>query len=1019
MQRILRAVNSTVKKFQFIAKLVVVCLLGTLISGIFAVTIVVAKPPPGWEPPPTELLIIIPYKEPADPDILIQEDEGWISEANRLDHHKYSTGIDAIVLTLNDINRDYAGRDEAERVKQAIYAYVRDSGIKYVMLVGDANIMPVRYQHIGYTSDGATFYSHTERHCNTRHCDADGPPCTEYCAAHPDRCNAEGSIIWCPYEYYRFIATDAYYANLWDDDDPGLAFEDWDNDGDDNDGDNIFGELYFDNVRGVDGNTIHADVAVGRVPARTPTEFSMYIDKITAYENGMRFSDARRRALLTSGSMGAGTHRSLGGEFGHLYEVTYIEKIDDTASYHIEGPGVDETTFNPSLFMTEYINTNPPRFLGYGGHGHPDCWCEPGFGQPQAIGLSNELPFIAAAASCSTARMVDQTLDLAPPPAPVTDTATVVSMSDAFLTRTSGGAVVYVGAVTTSQDGAHDIERYFFREIRDGADTTGDAWIAALESYIDTYSLDVFAHSPLVDDATHPDGHYWKWQEAMDDFYHVYKMNFFGDPSLRPTGVTASADDDPATTRARYGDRVHDDPATTRARYVKRVHVDPDNRYVRIVFYADDTDSGVSSTRYRYRLDKSWTGWLSGSEIYLPLPMKPKKAQGVQGVQEKQIHEATIEYYSIDNAGNREQTKAARIKYDYTSPDKDISAKKAPKPAALKPSPNIPAQSKLQVKGKVIDNMGNPLRATLKLSNRTFSRKALSDAQGWYSFSNIPPGTYRLKVSQAPAVYRQFVPDTPTYMITLDKNDEERGFVYVVDDYAAPTMTQELPWDTVAASGCVYGLAYDDWYGTGAKGVSLAVSNAKGRWLNANEQWQNKKTWFKPQHFMGLDEFLHSYLVKRLAKRLPQLDKQAEQAKLEPLACRLASDCQPRVWAHCFKNKSVLSGALTKVHGKLTDKKGNISFMESTNTLMKADFAATPMQGPVPLIVQFKDLSQGNVVHLDWHFGEGTKSTASRPTYTYKKPGVYKVTLTTAGPYGWDTITKKIRVTGNKKSGRR
>ena len=872
---------------------------GSLGSGLL-IAPASAAPPPGWTAPPTELLIIVPYKEPSDEARQVNED--WITEGRRLRNYKQTSGLGAVVKSLNDINSDYEGRDEPERIKRAIYENALDPGIKYVMLVGGADLMPVRYQYAGYDTGGATYYSNSENYCRDRYCDEDGTDCTGYCTEHPDHCDGEGRIRWCPYELYGFVPNDGYYANLWDNDDPSRDFDDWDNDGD-----GFFGELYRDNYREIDGNTMHPDVVVGRVPVRTPEEFSTYIDKIMAYENGidgMRRSDAYRKVLLMASDLGSRNHRRLGDDLGSSYEITYLTLEGDTFS--IQHPdGSEETTSTPEVFISDFIDTNTPHFVGYGGHGSPNCWCEMNFGWRHAAGLTNELPVIAAAASCSTAKLADPLWYMEPPPIPVTTSETPAqSMADAFLGRSYGGAVVYVGAVTTSRGGANHLERRFFRAISDGARTAGDAWLNAVEGYIANHNLDLLAESDWHDDSTHPDGGYWE-RLPLGDYN---RMHFFGDPSLR-----------------RDGEEGWDDaPLTTSARYVRRVHVDPYYRYQRIVFDAADKESDALTTRYRYRTGKPWSPWLSGSEFYLPLPASPRDA----------ICEAVVEYYSVDRFGNREPVKEARVVYEYPK-GKELT-RQSSKITAISSLPN-PAS--FNVKGKVVDEKGRPLWAALTLNNKANHWKTQTNAQGWYVFSAVPSGNYDLKITQAPAGYRQFTPDNLSYKIVVQRSSVERGFVFVREDHVAPTMTQELPWDVAATSGCIYGLAYDDWYGRGVKDVKLAITDAKGRWLSAQETWQEKEVWFKPQYVMPLGKYLESGVGERAYKRLPKKFWHAERTELESISCQLDAKCSPHIWIHCLSNSSLLSEGLKIVRGKVKDGAGNSSQMSVRSAIDSARYS--------------------------------------------------------------------------------
>ncbi len=60
-----------------------------------------------------------------------------------------------------------------------------------------------------------------------------------------------------------------------------------------------------------------------------------------------------------------------------------------------------------------------------------------------------------------------------------------------------------------------------------------------------------------------------------------------------------------------------------------------------------------------------------------------------------------------------------------------------------------------------------------------------------------------------------------------------------------------------------------------------------------------------------------------------------------------------------------------------------------------ADFYATPLEGTVPLTVQFKNNSIGNYSLCSWDFGDATPGVAeTNPIYSYTNAGLYTVTLT-------------------------
>ena len=71
-----------------------------------------------------------------------------------------------------------------------------------------------------------------------------------------------------------------------------------------------------------------------------------------------------------------------------------------------------------------------------------------------------------------------------------------------------------------------------------------------------------------------------------------------------------------------------------------------------------------------------------------------------------------------------------------------------------------------------------------------------------------------------------------------------------------------------------------------------------------------------------------------------------------------------------------------------------------------ADFSATPLSGPAPLVVSFTAEVTGQATSGTWDFGDGGNGSGRRPSYTYNTPGTYDVSLTVTGPSGQDTATK-------------
>ncbi|MEM1000280.1 MAG: PKD domain-containing protein [Bacteroidota bacterium] len=81
------------------------------------------------------------------------------------------------------------------------------------------------------------------------------------------------------------------------------------------------------------------------------------------------------------------------------------------------------------------------------------------------------------------------------------------------------------------------------------------------------------------------------------------------------------------------------------------------------------------------------------------------------------------------------------------------------------------------------------------------------------------------------------------------------------------------------------------------------------------------------------------------------------------------------------------------------------------NGQITADFTAFTTGGCAPLLVQFSDLSTGNITGWNWDFGNGATSTQTNPSIVYTNPGVYTVVLTVTAGTSSATETKAGYIT--------
>ncbi len=75
-----------------------------------------------------------------------------------------------------------------------------------------------------------------------------------------------------------------------------------------------------------------------------------------------------------------------------------------------------------------------------------------------------------------------------------------------------------------------------------------------------------------------------------------------------------------------------------------------------------------------------------------------------------------------------------------------------------------------------------------------------------------------------------------------------------------------------------------------------------------------------------------------------------------------------------------------------------------------AAFTQDRASGQAPLVVHFLNQSSGSITSYSWTFGDGGSSPDASPTYTFRNPGVYNVTLFVTGPGGTSNVSRQINV---------
>ena len=187
-------------------------------------------------------------------DLLIITPEKFTENLQPLKEHKEDYNIKTKIVTLEQAYERtcWEGRDKPEKIKYFIKKAYETWGIKYVMLIGSHNLLPVRYVHNQDIRGG----------------------------------------------YYEpYYISELYYADLYDSEG---NFSTWDLDND-----AIFGEWKDDNVstEAEDKNIdLRPDVYLGRLACRNNYEVKIMVNKIITYETQTYCTDWSKRFVVVAGT---------------------------------------------------------------------------------------------------------------------------------------------------------------------------------------------------------------------------------------------------------------------------------------------------------------------------------------------------------------------------------------------------------------------------------------------------------------------------------------------------------------------------------------------------------------------------------------------------------------------------------------------------------------------------------------------------------------------------------------------
>jgi hypothetical protein len=326
-------------------------------------------------------MTVNPFSGVSSPrSLLIIAPDVFVSALQPLVKHKNGSGMTTVIASISGIAAFFPGVDHPESIKMAIQYAHESLSTRYVMLVGDAHMFPVRY----------TFF-----HClSVEYSDVKVPIPTDG----------------------DYIAFDLYYSNLYHHPKTApsgsrLPFDNWDANGNglSNEG------WWTDTHTGPDGNANpdnvdgYPDVVVGRVPAHSVADVTAYVNKIISYESSpTRYQTSRGRKFTFVGDKEYPA--SITTTPGLVTDSGLIDSPFVSAQYLMIENGINPPIppFTNAVGVDVATYANQSDWISYNGHGWQHGWGWKG-GGPEDLtqdsvaltAASHALPVVFAA-GCNT-----------------------------------------------------------------------------------------------------------------------------------------------------------------------------------------------------------------------------------------------------------------------------------------------------------------------------------------------------------------------------------------------------------------------------------------------------------------------------------------------------------------------------------------------------------------------------------------------------------------------------------------
>jgi len=399
-----------------------------------------------------EIKIKVKYTPPEKPlmqndeyDLVIIAPSEFSDELQPLVEHKESHNITTKIVTLDEIyGGNYfssQGRDEQEMIKYFIKNAIEQWGIKYVLLVGNSEELPVRY---AYVND----------------------------------------------EMEEYHISDLYYADIYNKDG---TFATWDTNGND-----YFAE--YNHSGNYDTVDLYPDVYIGRLACNDKNEVTIVVNKIISYEDMKAYNESWfQNIILIGGDTFPGDDDDIDeGEYANQMVLDTLSTFNGIKIWASNGELYSIANIAQAFYegagFADFSGHGSPTLFATHPHGNDKIWLPPGFLKTSNVRsfVNREKLPIVILNSCSNCKFDrDDCFGWS-----------FLSNPDGGGIATCGNAGLgwgYPGTgVTEWYSGFMELNS--FKSYASGVETFGEMWGETLNRYLNKFSMRGAYHHKTVEE---------------------------------------------------------------------------------------------------------------------------------------------------------------------------------------------------------------------------------------------------------------------------------------------------------------------------------------------------------------------------------------------------------------------------------------------------------------------------------------------------------------------------------------